>query len=105
MNMRWSVVAGGLVCLCCESAGAQQCAALQETDRARLIQYVEAKYKVAAGAELAIAETGFVGATCYRKVRFASSDRPNAFRVELIASPDLRFLTKEIMDSNVDPVL
>jgi protein-disulfide isomerase len=82
-----------------------QCPPLRDTDRAKLTDYVQKKYKAPASAKVEIGDVSFVGSTCYRKLLFQATGGPSSFRLELIASPDLRFLTRELMDSTVDPVV
>jgi len=45
-----------------------------------------------------------VSSTCYRKLRFTSQDSTRPFRLELYVSPDFRFLTRELLDSRIDPI-
>ena len=82
-----------------------QCPPFQDVERAKLIDYVLKKYRAPAGAGLEIAAVSFVDSTCYRKVQFRAQDPRSNFRVDLIATPDLRFLTRELLDSTVDPVV
>jgi hypothetical protein len=44
-----------------------QCPLLRDADRAKLIDYVQKKYKAPASAKLEIGDISFVNATCYRK--------------------------------------
>jgi hypothetical protein len=81
------------------------CAAMGSADRARLLEYVRKKYKLPKGAPLAVSGESFVGSTCFRKLQFKSTDPKRNFQAELFASPDLRFLTHELLDSNVDPIV
>ena len=85
-------------------AGAQ-CAPIQDADQARLIDYVQKKYKTPATMRLEVADVAFVGSTCYRKLAFKAQDPRTFFRLELFAAPDLRFLTRELLDSTVDPTV
>jgi protein-disulfide isomerase len=82
-----------------------QCPPLRDADRVKLIDYVQKKYKTPSSAKLEIGDTSFVNSTCYRKLLFQSAGGSSSFRLELIASPDLRFLTRELLDSTVDPVV
>jgi protein-disulfide isomerase len=82
-----------------------QCPPLRDTDRAKLIDYVQKKYKTPASAKLEIGGDSFVNSSCYRKLLFQAAGGSSPFRLELIASPDLRFLTRELLDSTVDPVV
>ena len=80
------------------------CPPLQDADRAKLIQYVQRKYKVAPTLPLAVNQTGLLPDSCFRQLSFSSQDQRRPFQLSLIASPDLRFLTKEIFDVSIDPL-
>ena len=80
------------------------CAPIQDGDRAKLTTYVHKKYKVPASIKLEIADVSQIEANCYRKLVFQGADG-GAFHLELFASPDLRFLTRELLDSTIDPVV
>jgi protein-disulfide isomerase len=55
---------------------------------------------------LEVAENSLVGATCYRKLVLQSRETDKvAYRFELFASPDMRFLSKELMDMTIDPLV
>lgn len=84
-----------------------QCQALRDGQRLKLIEYVEKKFKVPAGSRLEIAESSSVGESCYRKLLFESAEAGKGvpYRLEIFASPDLRFLSKELFDTTVDPVV
>lgn len=77
---------------------------MKDTDRAKLVEYVQKKYKTPATMPLEVSEAGFLPESCYRHLRFQSQDQRRPFQLELIASPDLRFLTREMLDSRVDPL-
>jgi protein-disulfide isomerase len=81
------------------------CKSLGESERARLVEYVKKKYKFPIAASLTLARESLVDATCFRKLEFKSEDPKRNFHAELFLSPDLRFLTHELLDSNVDPIL
>ncbi len=82
-----------------------QCPPLRDADRAKLIDYVQKKYKTPGSMKLEIGETSFVNSTCYRKLLFQAAGGTSPFRLELIASPDLRFLTRDLLDSTIDPIV
>ena len=86
------------------TAGAP-CTALGDTERARLVEYVKKKYKLPQTASLTVSRESFVGATCFRKLEFKSADPKRSFLMELFLSPDFRFLSRELLDSSVDPIL
>jgi hypothetical protein len=50
-----------------------------------------------------VKELSLVEGTCYRKLQFTAEGPTPPLRVELYASPDLRFLTRELLDSTVEP--
>jgi protein-disulfide isomerase len=78
-----------------------QCQELRDSDQARLVSYVQKEYKPFATVLPRIADISFVGSTCYRKLAFESSDQRR--RIDLYLSPDLRFLSRDLSDSTVDP--
>lgn len=80
------------------------CAPIQDAAKAKLIDYVQKKYKTPPTVHLEIANMALVAGTCYRKLEFKSQDPRTSFRLELFAAPDLRFLTRELLDSHVDPI-
>jgi hypothetical protein len=53
--------------------------------------------------QLDVAEVSRVGSTSYRKLLFESQGSSRPFWMELFATPDLRFLARELPDSRVDP--
>jgi protein-disulfide isomerase len=81
------------------------CKALKAGDRARLLAFVEKKYKLPPAAPVVFGDESFVGSTCFRRIEFKSANPKESFHRELFLSPDLRFLTTELLDSTVDPVL
>jgi protein-disulfide isomerase len=78
-----------------------QCPELRDADRTRLVNYVRKQYKTFTAASPKITDVSPVGTTCYRKLAFESDDRRR--RVDLYLSPDLRFLSRDLSDSNIDP--
>lgn len=87
----------------CIAADSSTCSAIGDADRAKLAGYVQKKYNLPQSAKVEIKELSFVEESCYRKLQFTSASGARPFRMELIASPDLRFLTRELLDSHVDP--
>jgi len=49
-----------------------QCAPVQDADRAKLIDYVQRKYKTPAKMKLEITSISSVASTCYRKLEFGA---------------------------------
>lgn len=94
----------GIVCALFGAAGANAqsaCPPLGESAKIKLADYVHKKYSLPPNAQVYVAESGFVGDTCYRKLQFKSLYRPEdsarPLKVDLIASPDFRFLTRELL--------
>ncbi|MBZ5728825.1 MAG: DsbA family protein [Acidobacteriia bacterium] len=83
----------------------EQCPPLKDADRTRLIDYVQKKYKVPATASLGVTEAPFARPSCFRKLLFQSQEAKSSFRIELFLAPDQRFLTRELLDSTVDPIV
>jgi protein-disulfide isomerase len=81
-----------------------QCPELGEAQKAKLAEYVVRKYKLAAGMQLDVSEVSAVEGTCFRKLRFSARNPEHPFLMDLVASPDFRFLTRELLDSRVDPL-
>jgi len=67
-----------------------------------MTEYVRKRYKIPAPGPLEVSELGFVQGSCYRRLLFAAAEQ-RGFRIEIIASPDFRFLMRELMDVNTDP--
>ena len=80
-----------------------RCAPLNDGAKARLVDYVRKEYNVPADAALQVADASLVGSTCYRKLEFKSQGSARPFRISLFATPDLRYLTRELMDLSGDP--
>jgi len=87
------------------ATAAYACKPLGNSERARLLEYVKKKYKLPPTSSLTLSGESLVGATCFRKLEFKSADPKRNFRTELFLSPDFRFLTHELLDSNVDPIV
>jgi Thioredoxin len=79
------------------------CAPLNDGAKARLVSYVQKKYGVSADAGLKLSDASPVGSTCYRKLEFRSQGSARAFHVSLFATPDLKYLTKELLDTGANP--
>lgn len=95
----------GIVCLLTVAGtlmGAA-CPAVHDADRAKLASYVQKKYKWPGSARIEVKELSLVEGSCYRRLQFTTVGGAREFHIELVASPDLRFLTRELLDSQVDP--
>ncbi|MGA3188487.1 MAG: thioredoxin domain-containing protein [Bryobacteraceae bacterium] len=104
--MRLSRIHMLVLCLTvpCVAADLSTCAPLGDADRSKLAVYVQKKYNLPQAAKVDVKELSFVEESCYRKLQFSSEAGRRPFRMKLIASPDLRFLTRELLDSRIDPI-
>jgi protein-disulfide isomerase len=78
------------------------CQPLDGDDRSRLTAYVQKQYKLA-DTPVRISEDSLIGETCYRRLKFQSENPQRSFGVELVLSPDHRFLSSDLFDLSVDP--
>ena|ERR1700685_4325496 len=86
--------------------GEQACAPLSEATKQGLSRYVEQKYRLTFEITAEASDGSLVADTCYRKIRFSSAPgEQRRFAMSLYLSPDQRFLSKELMDASVDPIL
>jgi len=84
-------------------AGADVCRDVSPAEGERLAHYVAQKYHVPVHAALRMESQQQVGETCYRKLVFKGDGALGPYQVALYASPDLRFLSSDILDSTMDP--
>jgi protein-disulfide isomerase len=80
----------------------ERCAPPSEADKKRLISFVRLKYNLPSNAEIGVADGGPVFNSCFREMVFATLSG-RAFRAELFASPDFRFLIGDLLDTRPDP--
>ena len=80
----------------------QACLPLDAAQRYRLIRYVQGKYNLPVTLGLYVGDSA-ANELCYRKLDFRSQDSHRPFRLTVYASPDLRFLSRDLMDDSVDP--
>ena len=77
------------------------CPALGDAAKSRLISFVHSKYNVPSTSEIDIADGGVISGSCFRRLVFATVSG-RRFEVHLVASPDFRFLTTELLDAEPD---
>lgn len=82
-----------------------KCLPVTDAIKKDLTQYVQKKFKHPATATLSVTEVTAVGTSCYRKLRFEGSNLKEAIDFELFLSPDRRFLSRDLSDSQLDPVV
>jgi len=88
---------------CLLAAGVDTCREVSPAEGDRLARYVAQKYHVPAHAALRLESKEQVGETCYRRLVFKGDGALGPYQVALYASPDLRFLSTDMLDSAVDP--
>jgi protein-disulfide isomerase len=84
------------------AAAAERCVPMAAQQKTEVETYVRKKFKVAASTKLQMTETPAAASTCFRKIEMKSTEGKK-FNLMLYASPDLRFLTTQLLDIKVDP--
>jgi protein-disulfide isomerase len=84
---------------------AETCGPIEADARQRLISYIVKKYKLPPQLTIRLEENGFIGDSCYRKVRFFSVASAQFFDLSATLAPDQVFLVTGLDDSRADPVL
>jgi protein-disulfide isomerase len=79
------------------------CRDISSEEKSRLAAYVVKKYQVPEQAKLRVEELKPIDDLCNRKLVFAGNGALGTFRLTLYASPDLRFLSRELYDTYTDP--
>ncbi|MGO9096044.1 MAG: DsbA family protein [Bryobacteraceae bacterium] len=84
---------------------APSCTAQQLTAKQKqtLLDYVRKKYKLPSSILLSIEKDTPVDGTCFWELAFQGKSEIRTWELKLFASPDLRFLTDELMDTQRDP--
>ncbi len=90
------------ILLCLPAFAADRCAPMTSQQQKEVETYVRKKFKVAPETALQLTESPAAGSTCFRKVDFAST-QGKKFALTLYVSPDVRFLTTQLMDIRIDP--
>ena len=78
---------------------------LSEEQKQKLTGYVRKKYKLPDTIVLSLKKDAVVRDTCYRELTFESKSPFKTWALTLYASPDARFLTDELFDTSIDPVV
>lgn len=83
----------------------ERCIPLKASERARLETYVRKKFKVPATLAIRINEAQGQECSSFRKLDVTAVDPAKKFKLVLYASSDLRFLTRDLLDTRIDPDL
>lgn len=71
-----------------------------------LSKYVQQKFKISTSLQVKPEDISTVQNTCFRRLRFTPiADRSSGSGITLYLSPDEQFLSKELFNSEVDPIL
>jgi hypothetical protein len=79
--------------------------AFTEQQNRTLTEYVRKKYKIPEKVALSLKKNISVRDTCFREITFEGKSAFKTWELTLYASPDARFLSSELLDTTVDPVL
>lgn len=81
------------------------CKILTAEKRKTLTDYVRGKFKVPQTLDLQLAGADAVLPSCHWKLTFVSANKErSSSRLELFLSPDGQYLSRELLDTSVDPV-
>ena len=94
-----------LGCIPIRAAAQDKCLPVTDELKKTLSQYVQKKLKLPPGSSLNVTDVSSVGDTCYRKLRLEGIALKQPMEFDLFLSPDRRFLSRDLSDSNVDPAL
>lgn len=100
-----TVFSAWMFCLVATGLKAETCGSIEADARQRLVSYIAKKYKLPPQLTIRLEENGFIGDSCYRKVRFFSVASAQFFDLSATLAPDQVFLVTGLDDSRVDPVL
>ena len=101
MTMR--LVLGALWVLLATLSARASCQALPDQRVHELSAFVQQRYRLSFNVTVLPSDVSLDAGTCYRKLRFTPTEtvaRPYA--LSLYLSPDLRFLSRDLMDSTTD---
>ena len=84
-------------------AGVTGCQPLTDVEKARLTGYVANRYQIPASVKLAMKEATVQATNCYYKLTFGGVGPLGPIELTLYLSPDHRFLSPELYDSQLDP--
>ncbi len=101
-NLRWFLFALNIGALLAQALNAQ-CPAVSGAEQIRIARWIVLKFKLPADARVEIAGISTVEPGCYRKLRLRASEKNRAIPSEIYLSPDGRFVSRELLDTRVDP--
>ncbi len=88
---------------CGATAPQPACAPLTDAAKADITKYAFKKLQVPEGGKLTLTDATPVEGSCYRKLTFSVKTNRGSGPLSLYLSPDLRYLSSDLMDSKLDP--
>jgi predicted DsbA family dithiol-disulfide isomerase len=79
--------------------------AFTEKQKRTLTEYVHKKYKIPDKIALSLKKNTTVRGTCFREITFEGKSAFKTWELTLYASPDARFLSSDLLDTTLDPIL
>ena len=77
---------------------------LDAKQKQTVVDYVRAKYRLPGTIAFTLEGEARVKDTCFRELTFQGKSPIRTWELKLYASPDLRFLATELLDTSVDPM-
>ena len=88
----------------CANGDSDRCPALLDVNQRQTIEgYVRARYEIPDAIGLTLTGVTTVGDTCYRELTIQGKTPTRTWELKLFASPDLRFLSSDLLDTTIDP--
>jgi hypothetical protein len=84
-------------------AQSPSCATVPEDTKKTLSEYVRKKYKLPDTVSLTLSKESLVPRTCFHELTFQGSSSLRQWDLKLYLSPDARYLTSDLMDTQLDP--
>lgn len=69
-----------------------------------LVDYVSKKYKLPDSVTLTLKQDRVISGSCYRELTFQGESQIRTWGLTLYASPDLRFLSSDLLDTALNPI-
>lgn len=82
-----------------------KCQGLAEKEKQAVIEYARKKFKLPETIALSLKKDTAVGDTCFRELTLEGKSAFKTWQLTLYSSPDARFLSSDLFDTTIDPVL
>jgi protein-disulfide isomerase len=82
---------------------AEACAPKPPEQYADLIRYIALRYRLPTESHLRIEKHEVVNEACFQKLTFKGDGPLGSYQLTMFASPDLRFVSSDLLDSYIDP--